>query len=230
MRRRAGVMAWAAMLSVLAGVGLAGCSSDYSDRSDCMLMVRYHDAVYRPVAASSIPRSGQALGKAHFGGCDGSPLRMPSYHGKLFAVPDTDTGEAVLLRISGHDSVYVKRGVKRAKWPALVKAAHRPVACERAVEFTGTWKYAYDDGMPDEEGHDLTAPYTGTFTTSHGTGLDFDTWSRLTLDARITSDTDPVPTPRFLKQALAVKNPRHVSVTATCRGTKFDVSTIKFAD
>ncbi|GAB3561466.1 hypothetical protein GCM10027344_16250 [Spelaeicoccus albus] len=195
-----------------------------------MLMVRYDDAVYRWVAVNSIPRPGQALGKARFAGCDGSPLRTSSYHGKLFAVPGTDTGETVLLRISGHDSVYVKRSLKRAKWPALVKAAHRPFACEQAVTFTGDWKYADDDGTPDEKGHELTPPYTGTFTTTHGTGLGLDTWSRVTLDARITSHTHPVPTPRFLKRALAEKNPRHVSVTATCRGRKFDVTTIKFAN
>ncbi|WP_035768537.1 hypothetical protein [Arthrobacter castelli] len=230
MRRIVGAVSWGVIVVVLTTVGVAGCSSRQGMEGECTLKVRDEGAVYRAVAVASMPRPGRSLGSAHFGDCDGSPLQG-SYQGELFALPNTSTDQAVLLGQGGHASVYVNTALKMDQWPALLKAASQPVTCEESVAFTGTWDIVIDDGaMPDEGDYDLTVPYTAAFTTAHGMGLDLDTWSRVELDARITSNTDPVPTPRFLKQALAAKNPPQVTVTATCRGTKFDVATIEFAD
>lgn len=220
-------MAWVAMLSVSAGLALAGCS-DQENRLDCILAVRYHDSVYRPVEVRSTPRPGPALGDAQFGGCRGEPIRMPD-SGKLFALPRAGPDQVVLLRMDGHDQVYVNTDVKKVEWPALVTEARRPVECERPVKFIGTVKYVGSGVFRDGRGRP-NVPYTATFTSSHGKGLDFAKWSRITLNVRITAKTDPVPTSRFLKKALAVKNPKRVTVTAVCRGAKFDVSTIEFAN
>ncbi|GAB3247934.1 hypothetical protein GCM10027562_06110 [Arthrobacter pigmenti] len=230
MRRRVRAMTWGVIGVLVTGVSVAGCSPYQGMEGECTVKVRYDDAVYRAVAVASMPRPGRSLGSANFGDCDGSPLQG-SYEGELFALPNTSTDQAVLLGQGRHASVYVNTALKMDQWPALVKAAYRPVACEQPVKFTGTWNIVLDGGaMPDEGDYDLTVPYTAAFTTAHGKGLGLDTWSRVELTARITSNTDPVPTPRFLKQALAVKKPPQVTVTATCRGSKFNVATIKFAD
>lgn len=230
MRRRVGAVTWSVIGVLVTGVSVAGCSPHQGMEGECTIKVRHDDAVYRAVAVASMPRPGRSLGDAHFGDCNGSPLQT-SYQGELFSLPNTSTDQAVLLRQRAYDSVYVNTSLKVDEWPALVKAAYGPVACEQPVEFTGTWDFVVDgEGMADEGDYDLTVPYTAKFTTAHGKGLGLDTWSRVELNARITSNTDPVPTARFLKQALAVKDPPQVTVTATCRGTKFDVATIEFAD
>ncbi|GAB3521742.1 hypothetical protein GCM10027402_12350 [Arthrobacter monumenti] len=223
-------MTWGVIGVLVTGVSVAGCSPHQGMEGECTVRVRYDDAVYRAVAVASMPRPGRSLGSAHFGDCDGRPLQT-SYQGELFTLPNTSTDQAVLLGQGRRGSVYVNTSLKMDEWPALVKAASRPVACEQPVEFTGTWDIVVDDGaMPDEGDYDLTVPYTAAFTTARGKGLNLDTWSRVELNARVTSSTDPVPTPSFLKEALAVKNRPQVTVTATCRGAKFEVTTIKFAD
>lgn len=145
------------------------------------------------------PRPGRSLGSTEFSDCDGSPLESP-YQGELFALPDTATDDGLLLRQDGDDGIYVNEATPSTQWPPLVRAAMGYPDCERA----------------------------GTFTATRGSGLGLSTWSAVDVRARITPDTNPVPSPRFLRRAIAGGTP--VAVTTRCAGDRFEVSSLRFAD
>ncbi|MGH3424956.1 MAG: hypothetical protein ACRDO8_09515, partial [Nocardioidaceae bacterium] len=114
-------------------------------------------------------------------------------------------------------------------WPALVKAAYRPPGCQRSATFTGTLDVIDPEYRPDEGDYGVALPYPAWFTATHGRALGLgDRWSSVMLEARITRDTEPVPSPQFLKRALSGETP--VTLTTTCRGDRFEVATIGFAD
>lgn len=215
----------AAMVVLLTGCGSAASESV---QGDCNVKVRYDDAVYRAVTVQLTPRPGRSLGEAEFGNCDGSPLDG-AYRGKLFALPGTDTRDAVLLRSDGHDSVYVSESLPARKWPSLVQAATGFPACQRPARFTGTWDTVDPRDIPNTEDIDsVPVPLRVSFTATRGTGLKLDRWSSVSFLARITGDTQPVPSERFLQQAVIYGEP--VVVSTTCRGDRFEVRTIRFAE
>lgn len=81
---------------------------------------------------------------------------------------------------------------------------------------------------PGKDYYDQEPPYSGMFQARDGSRLQLDQWSSVRLDAKITEDTRPIPTTRFVRQAVLHKTP--VAVTAVCRGTAFEVTSIKTAD
>lgn len=215
----------AAMVVLLAGCGSADSESR---QGECTLKVRYDDAVYRAVSVQLTPRPGRSLGQAEFGNCDGSPLHG-AYRGKLFALAGTDTRDAVLLRQEGHDSVYVAESLQPREWPSLVQAATGFPTCQRQTRFTGTWDTIDPRDIPNIEDIDrVPVLMRVTFTATKGTGLELDRWSSVTLAARIPSDTEPVPSEQFLQRAVIHDDP--VVVSTTCRGDRFEVKTIRFAE
>jgi hypothetical protein len=174
-----------------------------------------------------MPRPGQSLGGAGFLDCDGT--RAPGL-GKtqLWAVPGLDHNAALLSRERNGDAVYVNQKIAPRDWPQLLKVATSFPACEGAATFTGTWDLVDPASMPTMEDYDITVPFNATLNAKSGQGLHLDQWSSVMLEARFTADTDPQPSPTFVKQALGGNKP--VTVTTECRGTHFEVTTIAFAD
>ncbi|MGH3502595.1 MAG: hypothetical protein ACRDQA_17150 [Nocardioidaceae bacterium] len=206
---------------------LAGCATvDSSEHGECTIKVRYDDHVYRALRVESKPRSGKLLGRAHFADCAGNP--MPRREKKqLFALPGTGTGKALLLGKGEHRSVYVNQALSHREWPAVLKAATGYQDCQHPVRFTGTWDSLGLDDTRRGRGYHIAVPYTGILTATHGKGLRMDRWVSVMLRARITKHTDPLPSRRLLEHVLGGKRP--VTVTAKCRGKRFEVATIRAA-
>lgn len=192
------------------------------------MKVHYDDAVYRSVNVQLVPRPDRSLGQAGFAGCDGRPIDS-GYRGELFELPKTDPQNAVLLRLEGNDSVYVAESLRPREWPALLKTATGFPDCQRPARFTGTWDTVEPEDIPDTENIDrIPLPLRISLTATKGTGLDLDRWSSVSILARITKDTDPMPTERFLQRSTIYGDP--VIVSTTCRGDRFEVETIRPAE
>ncbi|MGW0228208.1 hypothetical protein ACWDWO_07830 [Actinopolymorpha singaporensis] len=58
------------------------------------------------------------------------------------------------------------------------------------ASFTGTWRGV--TLWPED--YDIAVPYVAWFEARHGTGLGSDKWSTVTVKAKITAATRPVPT------------------------------------
>jgi hypothetical protein len=143
-------------------------------------------------------------------------------------VPNLDQDAVVLAREQNSDAVYVNQKIQPRDWPELLKVATRYPSCERATTFTGSWDLVDPATMPNMEDYDIAVPYTATLNARRGQGLHLDHWSSVTLQARFTANTNPQPSPTFVKQALADNKP--VAVTTECRGSNFVVTTILFAN
>ena len=218
---------WRSVVVAVVLVVLAGCSASHpagGSWGDCSTTVRLHGVVYRPVSTSKTPRAGRSLGSSDYYGCAGRPVPGRTRAVRLLVAAGLDPDVAVLARDRGNDIVYVRQSIRRRDWPAKLKEATRVPRCRAPTSFTGTWV-----GMnPWTDNYNPAVPYTGSFQARRGTRLQLDQWSVVNLEAKITAATRPVPTAPFLERAL-VRKPQ-VAVTTVCRGTAFEVSSIKFAD
>ncbi len=225
MRAGMGALALGAACSALSLTGCASGGPGSGLEGECTVRVLRDGQLYRAVNPVRTPRPGSILGEAVLADCAGDPIaeRDP---GVLFTLPGTATDQAVLLRQGRYASVYVNVSVAPAEWPDIVKSAGTYPTCRRAASFTGTWDLA---GAAGELGGDyrIELPYLGSFTAIRGKGLQFDRWSRVELDARVTDSTAPEPSRRLLEQAL--RHRKRVHVTTTCRGDRFAVSTVRLA-
>ncbi|GAA2756152.1 hypothetical protein GCM10009872_15120 [Actinopolymorpha rutila] len=165
------------------------------------------------------------MGSSHSYGCAGEPLPGDTSKLRLHLAVGLDPNVALLVREKdGQDYVYIPRSMRRRDFPPRLAEAMRYPRCRVPASFTGTWRGV----TPWPEDDDIAVPYAAWFEARHGTGLGFDKWSTVTLEAKITEGTRTVPTSQFLKRAIGDDVP--VAVTTVCRGTAFEVSSVKFAD
>ena len=216
---------WVCRLALVALLPLLpSCSGD---AGDCNVKIRYDDSVYQVAAMVRTPRAADPLGPAEYGDCDGSKISWAK-PGELWSV-SVDPDLALLLREPGTDDVlYVNEDIAPRDWPELVKTAGRYPECERPSTFTGTWDLVDAAHMPNMDEYNVPVPYSGVFTARRGSGLHFDEWSIVKLRARFATDTIPHPSADFKKRALA--DNQLVLVTTQCRGTRFEVATIRFVE
>lgn len=220
----------ASLLAVSIGlccVILAACvDEDDSGGSegDCNARLLVNGELLRPVSLLQTPPRGERLGAASFVDCEGdvaAGLGRP----RLFRVPDHSAGTVVLSSEEGGDVVYLNESVPWEKRPQLIKEAARYLTCSGPAQFTGTWRWIEPEDMPNGEDYDsASVPYTANFVTRRGTGVELERWEQVTLQAEVTAETRPVPSPQLIERATAEDIP--VTVTTVCQGRRFRVATI----
>ena len=82
--------------------------------------------------------------------------------------------------------------------------------------------------MPGPELYDIPVPYRALFTARSSDAIDPDTWVSNTLRARVTEDTDPVPSVETATTAIRDHRPVTVSTTCTDNGT-FEVTHLELS-
>ena len=213
-----------AVVAMLGCVALSSCGPGV-EASDCNVRFSLNGDIYRPASGLQTPHRGERIGTATTVGCDGktSPKGRKV---KLYEVVGHQPEEVVFL---GRRSLYIKETISWRARPQLIKNSERYLTCSGAgARFTGLWRYVEPEDMPNLEDYgSARVPYTAVFSTRQGTGVGLDRWAHVTLQAEVTRDTRPLPTPRFLKRATSGNEP--VTVTATCRDQAFQVATMRFA-
>ncbi len=215
---------------------LTACSPDTSlgDSPDTALeegynaRFRFHSDLYRPAPGMQTPPRGKSLQTAPFVDCDRNTLPEMG-EATLFAVPGHDPATLAIVAEENGDAVYINENIPWSERPQLVKESDQYLTCSGPARFVGNWRWIDPEDMPNMEDYDSArVPYTGNFTTRTGSGVQLDRWAQVTLQAEITADTQPVPSPHFIEQATSGDAP--VTVTTTCRGNRFEVATIRLVN
>lgn len=220
--------AWLVMGAVAFAAGSlsAGCATP-EEGGECSVKIRYDGDVYRVHSTLLTPRRGEALGAADFADCQGETMKSMG-RAELYSVASEDPSVLVISHEEGGDAVYINEGIRYRDRPAILKEGSQFLTCTGPARFTGSWRYVDGVDMPNNEDYDSArVPYTGVFTSRRGRGLALDRWSQVTLEAEITADTNPVPSPEFLEDVLAGNT--RVRVTTRCRDKGFEVTSIQRA-
>ena len=223
---RAAAWTLAGVVALAATPLVAGCATP-DEGGECTVKIRYDGDVYRAHNALLTPRRGEALGPADFADCAGETMQSMGQP-ELYAVAGEDPSVLLISHEEGGDGLYLNEDIRYRDRPAVLKQGAQFLRCTGPARFTASWRYVDPADMPNNEDYESArVPYTAVFTSRRGRGLALDRWSKVTLEAEITSETDPVPSVKFLEDVLAGNAP--VAVTARCRGQEFVVTSIRIA-
>ncbi|MCM2577571.1 hypothetical protein [Streptomyces meridianus] len=187
----------------------------YPESKDCAARLRFEGRTYHGVRLVRMPRTDGALGTGIIPECDGKTVADRVRVSRVDGIPVADA-----LMVNG----YVWVTGRRDRLPDSLREANEKVPCAGTARFTGTWLGA----DAEEDGNDvLHPPYNARFRAREGTGLPLVRWTTVEIQARVTSDTSPVPSRDFVHQALGEDHP--VTVVAHCEGERFEVDEIALA-
>ena len=211
------------LAALLAALPFQGCATGKREAdSECGAALWFSGTTYQALTAWRMPVRGRSVGRRGNLDCDGSPV--PSLGtDTVFAIGTLDPAKAVIVAARRSDVVFVARSIPEGEWPGVVQSAMREYRCVRPRTFRGNWNFIYTDTVPGPELYDIPVPYRAEFTARSGDAFDRHRWVSITIRARITRGTSPVPSIRTAKAAIRDHRPVTVSTTCTGRGN-FEVT------
>lgn len=160
------------------------------------------------------PTPGARLSRARLDqrACEGDSPGRPSRAVTAYRIPGTPASQAVLI----DGAVWLD--TELTTLPRTLRPLFAPVRCTAPGRLALTGYLSASNARVVED-YQPRAPYVATFVVDSGAGLDFDTYSELTLRARVTPQTVNGEDPALIRAALG--NGDRVRLDAVCDAGRF---------